>query len=228
MHYSAATCVDESTAEECALQSTGVAGASFEETRAADVALRLQIRNAASAHPGLRRPWRPLERSLSAAFDQSGHAFSVPNVIGMACGEDYRLLLDSEGKVFARGGGAHNRLGLGHNKRVRQDSVVMALGGAVILQVSCGEWHSAALSADGQLYTWGDNRRGQLGHVCAIMCEFIVTLLCQAHSGDEGHECAVGVVPIPSRYVLRRDGLITDQRLAAWCGWRVGRRIRWR
>ena len=32
------------------------------------------------------------------------------------------------------------------------------------LQVSCGENHTAALSVDGRLFTWGRGKYGQLGH----------------------------------------------------------------
>ncbi|MGN0513099.1 MAG: hypothetical protein ACI4GD_02385, partial [Lachnospiraceae bacterium] len=32
-----------------------------------------------------------------------------------------------------------------------------------IVSVSLGEWHSAAVTKDGELYMWGDNRYGQLG-----------------------------------------------------------------
>ena len=31
-------------------------------------------------------------------------------------------------------------------------------------QVSCGEYHSAALTGSGEVYTWGDGGDGQLGH----------------------------------------------------------------
>ena len=30
--------------------------------------------------------------------------------------------------------------------------------------VASGDWHSAAVSEDGDLYTWGCNTEGQLGH----------------------------------------------------------------
>jgi alpha-tubulin suppressor-like RCC1 family protein len=34
-----------------------------------------------------------------------------------------------------------------------------------IVQVACGPYHSAALTKDGEVYAWGDNRYGQLGPI---------------------------------------------------------------
>lgn len=32
-----------------------------------------------------------------------------------------------------------------------------------VVQVACGQHHTLAMTEDGQVYGWGDNRRGQLG-----------------------------------------------------------------
>lgn len=41
--------------------------------------------------------------------------------------------------------------------------MVKALGTSVIVQIACGVEHSIALTNDGELYSWGSNREGQLG-----------------------------------------------------------------
>ncbi len=33
-----------------------------------------------------------------------------------------------------------------------------------VVSSACGAAHSLALASDGSLFTWGDGRRGQLGH----------------------------------------------------------------
>ena len=32
------------------------------------------------------------------------------------------------------------------------------------IQIDCGVWHTAALTKNGEVFTWGDNDYGQLGH----------------------------------------------------------------
>lgn len=44
-----------------------------------------------------------------------------------------------------------------------QPRLIEALSGIKIIDVAAGGWHSAALSAFGDLYTWGWNSHGQLG-----------------------------------------------------------------
>lgn len=42
--------------------------------------------------------------------------------------------------------------------------VIESLQGKNILDISCGGAHSAAITASGELYTWGKGRYGRLGH----------------------------------------------------------------
>ena len=43
---------------------------------------------------------------------------------------------------------------------------VEALDGKGVVRVGTGPMHGGAVTADGKLYTWGQNRQGQLGHDC--------------------------------------------------------------
>lgn len=45
---------------------------------------------------------------------------------------------------------------------------VAALDGVGIRQVSCGVYHTAAVSAYGELYTWGRNQSGCTGHAITV------------------------------------------------------------
>lgn len=49
-------------------------------------------------------------------------------------------------------------------------ATAMHLSDPCCLQVCCGAYHSAALSADGRLFTWGDGLCGKLGHGDLASC----------------------------------------------------------
>lgn len=42
--------------------------------------------------------------------------------------------------------------------------IIESLRGKEIIDVTCGGAHSAAITASGELYTWGKGRYGRLGH----------------------------------------------------------------
>ena len=42
--------------------------------------------------------------------------------------------------------------------------VIESLRGKDVVNISCGGAHSAAITATGELYTWGKGRYGRLGH----------------------------------------------------------------
>lgn len=42
--------------------------------------------------------------------------------------------------------------------------IIEALRGIEIVKVAAGGAHSAAITVDGELYTWGKGRYGRLGH----------------------------------------------------------------
>ena len=42
--------------------------------------------------------------------------------------------------------------------------LVESLKGKMVVDVACGSSHSACITEDGALYTWGKGRYGRLGH----------------------------------------------------------------
>jgi alpha-tubulin suppressor-like RCC1 family protein len=81
----------------------------------------------------------------------------------------HTLLLTSSGRVLSFGTGQYGALGHGYSggkqlPDILRPHYIEALAGTRIVCVSAGEIHSAAVSLDGDVYTWGDGFCGQLGH----------------------------------------------------------------
>ncbi|XP_012885257.1 PREDICTED: probable E3 ubiquitin-protein ligase HERC6 isoform X1 [Dipodomys ordii] len=82
----------------------------------------------------------------------------------VSCGKEHSLAVCHEGKVFAWGAGSEGQLGTGELKEINfTPKRINALAGIKIIQVSCGNFHSLALSEDSQVFSWGKNSEGQLG-----------------------------------------------------------------
>ena len=87
--------------------------------------------------------------------------YTIPSAV---CGANHSLVLDQWGSVFSFGSDASGELG--HNQgsnMLRVPRLVKTLATMKVTAVAAGQYHSAALTAGGQLYTWGNNSRGQLG-----------------------------------------------------------------
>lgn len=80
----------------------------------------------------------------------------------------HSLLLTSSGKVLSFGSGQYGALGHGYNAGkqlpdVLRPQYIQALAHLTCICVSAGELHSAVVTSDGDVYTWGDGFCGQLG-----------------------------------------------------------------
>ena len=82
----------------------------------------------------------------------------------ISCGADHLLLLSRSGCVFSLGLGSRGQLGHGDILPRKEPSVIEALAGVTMKSVACGSWHSLSLSEYGDVYSWGWNEHGQLGH----------------------------------------------------------------
>lgn len=87
------------------------------------------------------------------------------NIVQIAAGCHYSLALTGNGEVWSWGESGQGELGDGtvaHSTRLTPVHVT-ALDHQGVVSVAAGGEHSAALTRDGTVYAWGDNRSGQLG-----------------------------------------------------------------
>ncbi|CAH0390181.1 unnamed protein product [Bemisia tabaci] len=84
--------------------------------------------------------------------------------VAVNSGGKHCLALSSEGEVFSWGEGEDGTLGHGNRNTCENPTLIEALVGKEIVNVACGGAHSAVISSNGELYTWGKGRYGRLGH----------------------------------------------------------------
>ena len=111
---------------------------------------------------------------------QFSPALPIPNevpITEMACGIDHVLILSSYGDLFSFGLNSRGQLGLGDILPQTQPTLVKALAGIKTLSIACGHWHNLALTEFGDVYSWGWNEHGQLGHSTDTPVVAIPTLI---------------------------------------------------
>ena len=82
----------------------------------------------------------------------------------IANGTDHVLLITDNGCLYSFGIGTRGQLGQGDLLSKKQPSLIEALAGIKVTSISCGNWHSMALTEHKDIYSWGMNDCGQLGH----------------------------------------------------------------
>jgi len=86
-------------------------------------------------------------------------------IMKAAAGRDHSLLLSDRGQVFAMGSNDRGQLGLESEDTIDGcPGRVRGFSGGFLIHIAAGAEHSAAVSDDGKLWTWGAGNRGQTGH----------------------------------------------------------------
>ena len=100
---------------------------------------------------------------------------SISNIVDIKCGGRHVLAKSkNNGVLYSWGSDTYGQLGLGAGSDDDDDDndddddglvprQISKFKGVNILQFECGLWHSAVISGDGGLYTWGMNESGQCG-----------------------------------------------------------------
>ena len=89
------------------------------------------------------------------------------NIKDISIAEFHCLALDIEGNILGWGGNLFNKLGKSNTNSITGMPSEIFIKNKIKL-ISCGDYHSSALSEDGILYTWGGGglsyNHGQCGH----------------------------------------------------------------
>jgi RCC1 and BTB domain-containing protein len=81
----------------------------------------------------------------------------------ISCGHLHSIVLTQTGEVYAFGYNNRGELGVGNNTNQLIPTLVNGFNSEKIIAISCGTYHSLALTESGQLYSWGFNSVNQLG-----------------------------------------------------------------
>ncbi|CAG2103278.1 unnamed protein product [Medioppia subpectinata] len=89
---------------------------------------------------------------------------SLKRIQQFAIGATFALALDATNCIYSWGKNEHGQLGrdtLHESLHAVPDKIPWS---NLIVQLCCADHHSLALTGNGRVYAWGDNRYGQVGH----------------------------------------------------------------
>ena len=96
-------------------------------------------------------------------LDESSEREIPAHIVQICKGKYHLIKLTSDGKVHCSGKSYFGVSGLGGSASSEKTKPLPNLINQKIVQITCGEFHSMALSNTGDLYTWGMGFEGQLG-----------------------------------------------------------------
>ncbi|CAG9320323.1 unnamed protein product [Blepharisma stoltei] len=110
---------------------------------------------------------------LGPGDKNQGKTFSVPIcsnfnsiILEISCGDEHTVFISNEYRVFCMGSNASGKLGIS-DRNLKQSNwpvLVEALMDYQIISIDCGSNHTAAISSNGFLFTWGEGKFGALGN----------------------------------------------------------------
>ncbi|XP_059521644.1 E3 ISG15--protein ligase HERC5-like isoform X2 [Myotis daubentonii] len=91
------------------------------------------------------------------------HLSGVP-LAQISAGKAHSMALSMSGNIYSWGRNDCGQLGLGHTDNEDRPSLIEALDNQKVEFLACGGSHTALLTEDGLLFTFGAGKHGQLGH----------------------------------------------------------------
>lgn len=103
------------------------------------------------------------QRDSSSSAPQRVHSTGPVSFVSVAAGSLHTLALDATGRAWAWGAGSYGQLGIGRNNSANEPTAVDMPSTIAFAQVAAGDATSFALDDQGNLWSWGSTRWGQLG-----------------------------------------------------------------
>lgn len=100
--------------------------------------------------------------------DQSTPAKVMDGVVAVSCGRSHTAVIKTDGSLWTWGYNLYGPLGNGgggnltSSNNTWQTTPVKVMDD--VIAISCNEYNTTAIKADGSLWTWGNNWHGQLGN----------------------------------------------------------------
>jgi alpha-tubulin suppressor-like RCC1 family protein/tRNA A-37 threonylcarbamoyl transferase component Bud32 len=91
------------------------------------------------------------------------HYLNNEFIIDISCGDHYSLALTNFGEVYAWGWNKFGQIGNGCNVNQLIPIKLKSFNNERVVMISSGSCHSMALTECGHVYSWGNNKYGQLG-----------------------------------------------------------------
>ncbi|KAM7251013.1 hypothetical protein ACFE04_022896 [Oxalis oulophora] len=91
-------------------------------------------------------------------------ALADENICKTACGQNLTIALTTSGKIYTMGSNSYGELGSPTSDGKVPTLVKGKLTDRSVEEISCGSYHVAVLTSKSDVYTWGKNTNGQLGH----------------------------------------------------------------
>ncbi|XP_064390094.1 probable E3 ubiquitin-protein ligase HERC1 isoform X2 [Halichondria panicea] len=88
----------------------------------------------------------------------------IRKIVSSKGSDGHSMAITADGQVLSWGDGNYGKLGHGDIATQKTPKIISAFTGKMVMFVACGNRHSAAVTLEGELYTWGEGEHGRLGH----------------------------------------------------------------
>ena len=105
----------------------------------------------------------PLQRALTER-PQLNNNLSGKRVVDIICGYEHWIALTANGRCYGWGHNQFGQLGVGGVDALETPKLIEGLKSETITEVCCGAGHTLALTKIGELFSFGNNKSGQLGN----------------------------------------------------------------